>query len=227
MKKEVENLNFGDIEFLMKVKVIRKSARLNLDISVNVDKKKNKVEGFDVLINRNTTVEKKHHAELLLITNEKEDNFHYCLINDMSRLLPNKISNNKEKLYFCKRCLMSFRSEEKLKNHKALCDESQEGNVKMPDFIINKDDTIETPVLTFKNYNRAMKTPMMMVCDSESMLIDISEKSGKGTKRYQKHQMISYSILVQYINNIGENKLNLHCYRAKDDEDVSEICRTC
>ena len=32
---------------------------------------------------------------------------------------------------------------------------------------------------------------MMMVCDSESIRIDVNEKSERGTARYQKHQMIS------------------------------------
>ena len=74
---------------------------------------------------------KKNHIDLLLISDF--GNFHYALINNMSRLFASEISNNKEKKYFCKRCIMSFRSEEKLKDHKVLCDKSEEGNVKMPD----------------------------------------------------------------------------------------------
>ena len=108
---------------------------------------------------------------------------------------------------------MAFRSEEKLKDHKILCEKSEEGNVKMPD---------TGSFIDFKGKKKTMKFPMMMVADTESILIDIDEKYGKGTNRYQKHQMISYCILVQYINDKGQNKLVLKSYRASDDkEDVA------
>ena len=153
---------------------------------------------------------KKNHIDLLLITDGKK--FHYVLIKDMSKLFASEISNNKEKKYFCKRCLMNFRSEEKLKEHKVLCNKCDKGYIKMPDIC---------SFVYLKNWIRSMKHPMVMFADIESILIEINENHGGGTNRYQNHKMISYCILVQYINNKGQNKLILKSYRAKDDEDVA------
>ena len=108
---------------------------------------------------------------------------------------------------------MNFTSEKKLNEHKVLCNKCNEGNVKIPD---------ENSFINFKNRLRSMKHPMVMFADTESILINVNENRGSGTNRYQKHQMISYCIAVQYINSKGKKRLILKSYRAKDDEeDVS------
>ena len=46
--------------------------------------------------------------------------YHICLIKDLNKYL-HRNNRNKNKTYFCSRCLNSFTTEENLNNHKKLC----------------------------------------------------------------------------------------------------------
>ena len=62
---------------------------------------------------------RKHFINLLLIADDEKK--HYCLINNMSRLLPSQTSKYKEAKQYCLRWLNHFSSKEKLALHKGYC----------------------------------------------------------------------------------------------------------
>ena len=58
---------------------------------------------------------RKHVINLLLLdTTRSGQKKHYCLINNMRRLLSNQASKDKKRKEFCFRCLSHFSSKEKL-----------------------------------------------------------------------------------------------------------------
>ena len=50
---------------------------------------------------------------------------HYCLINDIGRLVYSQVSKHKEKCFICVNCLNHFPTEESLEKHKEYCDKNR------------------------------------------------------------------------------------------------------
>ena len=88
---------------------------------------------------------RKHFINLLLIADDEKK--HYCLINNMRRLLSNQASKDKKRKEFCLRCLSHFSSKEKLALHEEYCSRNDAVRIEMPD---------EGRMLKFKNRNRSM-----------------------------------------------------------------------
>ena len=85
---------------------------------------------------------------------------HICLIKDLNRYL-HRNNKNKNKKYFCSRCLNSFTSEENLDNHKNLC---LKYNKKSEKLILPKENSI----LKFEKIQHMIKTPFTIYYDIET-----------------------------------------------------------
>jgi len=57
------------------------------------------------------------HMDILYITKEPQEKYHYVLIQNFNRLMFN-FSNHKETKHFCRRCLHCFSSKNLLERHK-------------------------------------------------------------------------------------------------------------
>ena len=98
----------------------------------------------------------------LLLLHDKQDNYHYCWIKHLSRLLFDQ-NKHKGKTYFCDRCLYGFSREDLLINHKDEC------------YGINDRATkIQMPAqgekIKFKNYHKQMQVPFFIYADFESII---------------------------------------------------------
>ena len=60
------------------------------------------------------------HLNILLISNE-QNNKHYCLIKNRSRLFSIQVNKHKEKIHFCNYCLQHFRNKQTLETHLEYC----------------------------------------------------------------------------------------------------------
>ena len=85
---------------------------------------------------------------------------HICLIKDLNKYL-HRNNLNKNKTYFCSRCLNSFISEENLNNHKKLC---LKYNKKSEKLILPKENSI----LKFEKIEHMIKTPFTIYYDIET-----------------------------------------------------------
>jgi len=150
LEKQAETLNFDGISFPMELKDIKKFERQNPQISVNVlgyeDKKI-----FPLRISE--MAEREHDVNLLLLEDK-----HFVLINDLSRRLSHKMSNHKEKRFFCLRCLNCFTEKEVLDKHKESCEKHDCVKLRMPE----KDSILE-----FKNFEHSMHVPIVVYADFE------------------------------------------------------------
>ena len=85
---------------------------------------------------------------------------HICLIKDLNKYL-HRNNKNKNKTYFCSRCLNSFISEENLNNHKNLCLKYIKKSEKL---ILPK----EKSILKFEKIEYMIKTPFTIYYDIET-----------------------------------------------------------
>ena len=116
---------------------------------------------------------------------------HICLIKDLNKYLYRN-NRNKNKTYFCSRCLNSFISEENLNNHKNLC---LKYNKKSEKLILPK----EKSILKFEKIEDMIKTPFTIYYDIETY-----NQHLKKTKQFKKienttHEKLLKPYLIGYI----------------------------
>ena len=116
---------------------------------------------------------------------------HICLIKDLNKYLYRN-NRNKNKTYFCVRCLNSFISEENLNNHKNLC---LKYNKKSEKIILPK----EKSILKFEKIEHMIKTPFTIYYDIETY-----NQHLKKTKQFKKfenttHEKLLKPYLIGYI----------------------------
>ena len=130
---------------------------------------------------------KNFDVNLLLIQNESEHpgDGHYCVIQDISRLLSGRHNG---RLYYCMRCLNPKYSAEKLQEHERLCSQFQ------PLRVTTMNDAKRW--LQFKNYRRQVECPIVIVADFECFsqkIYDKDEATHGHTVRERKLEPCAFS----------------------------------
>ena len=187
--KEKENtLNMEGIEYPVSLPNVNKFEEQNETISITVFgyNEKDKVN----LLRKSKHSNRSCKIKLLLI--EKEGVSHYCLINDISRLVSSQVTKHNGKCFICDNCLNPFPKEELLNKHKEYCDTNECIKINMPK---------KGSVLKFKNYRNSEMAPFVIYADIESLLEQIQScepnQGGSYTEKYQKHKPISLSYYIK------------------------------
>ena len=98
--------------------------------------------------------------DILYITKEPEEKYHYVLIQNFNRLMFN-FSNHIQTKHFCRRCPHSFSSKNLLERHKGDC------------FALNGTQAIDMPAeetkIYFKNHHRMQPVPFVIYADFETI----------------------------------------------------------
>ena len=123
----------------------------------------------------------------LLVDNDKP---HYVYIQDFNRFMFHN-TKNKNKIWFCRRCLQSFSGKNVLTKHKEDC------------LSINGKQSvkIEKGIIEFENYFRQIPFPFKIYADFECNLESAESYEGSYTKKYQDH--VPYSFAYKVVN-IGD-----------------------
>ncbi len=209
LRKQSLELKWEGLEFPMKLKDIHKFEKMN---SINVY-----VFGLDEKDNvyplRLSKFNYEREVDLLLIHNDKKQ--HYCLINNLSRLVSAQISKKEKKKWICRRCLNSFGSEDLLEKHKELCGQHEEVKVDMPK---------EGSSVSFGHYHKKIDVPFYIIADFESMMKAIHtaqpNPDNSYTMKQQKHKPDGFCYFIKCTFDDQYDKLVE--YRAKsEDEDVA------
>ena len=141
-----------------------------------------------------------------MITDDKK--WHYLSVKSFSALFRGITVDNYGDFY-CLNCFCSYRTENKLKNHKKVCENHYYCYVEMPE----EDNNI----LKYKHGEKSMKVPFIIHAELESFLEKISacnnnpEKSS--TAKINKHTPSGYSLFTHCSFNTKKNKFD--CYRGK------------
>ena len=150
----------SSLEFPLAIDDIYKFENLN-NISINtILYEGNEEKGDFVPIYASPSIREKH-VNLLLITNE--NTFHYCLIDNMSRLLSSSQSADTKQKYFCFHCLHGFRRKELLEEHEKYCHQHKLQKTVLP--------IAPNNIMKFSKFSAMQRSPFIIYCDFESMLI--------------------------------------------------------
>lgn len=132
---------------------------------------------------------------------------HYCWIKNLSALVGSQMTKNEHKKWICDRCLIHFRSHEKLEKHKILCESMNGCAIEMPPVGNNYE--------TFKNYKNQIKIPFIVYADTESLLKEPETEvfnPDYSTHAYQHHEM--HSIGYHFKCENDESKSYYASYRG-------------
>ena len=219
LKSKENTLNMEGIAYPVDLKDIKRFEKQNPDISISVLGYSKDERIYPLRISKFTKMkkedERKHNIVLLLIKNG--DNSHYCLINNLSRLLTSQVNNHKSKLYYCLNCLNGYDDMEKLDKHKEYCSENESIKINMP--------PPET-YLKFKNFLYSERAPFVIYADFECynkpIHTNTPDPNKSYTKKLTKHEPASF---VYYIKSFNENvyKSQLRTYIKEEEEDPDVI----
>ena len=206
LKSNIETLNTTGINYPVSLPDIKKFECLNSNISISVlgYNKMDKVYPLRV----SEYIDREHDIVLMLICDEEKK--HYCLVNNLSRLLGLQTSKHLNKRLFCLRCFNSFNCEKSLNKHKEYCGKNECVKIVMPE---------KGTIRKFKNYLSSERVPFMIYADTESLIksLQTCEPSPQSsyTKEYQNHVPISFSY---YIKCFDDNvfKPRLRCYTGEN-----------
>ena len=130
-------------------------------------------------------------CKIKLVLIEKDGVTHYCLINDISRLVASQVSKHKGKCFLCDNCLNHFPTEESLEKHKEYCDTKECIKINMPK---------KGSLLKFTNYRNSEMVPFVIYADMESLLEPIQScglnQASSYTEKFQKLNRLAFPIIL-------------------------------
>ena len=188
LKSKIDTLNMKDIKYPVSLSDIKKFECLNSSISISVLGYNEYEKVYPLRVSE--YIGREHDIVLMLISNEERK--HYCLVNNLSRLVGAQTSKQPTKRLFCLRCFNSFNCENSLKNHKEYCGKNECVKIEMPR---------KGTMLKFKNYCNSEKVPFVIYADIESLIKSIQScepnPQSSYTEKYQKHEPISFSYYIK------------------------------
>ena len=191
LKSKVDTVNMEGIEYPVSLRDINKFESLNSNISITVLGYNEKDKVYPLRVSKHN--DRTHKIQLLLIEDNEEK--HYCLIRNLSRLLSSQISKNTRKCFICENCFSPFKIQTSLDRHKEYCDTNECVKINMPE----KGD-----ILKFKNYCNSEKVPFIVYADTEALIKPIQnctpDSQNSYTNKYQKHEPISFSYYIKCFN---------------------------
>lgn len=143
-----------------------------------------------------------HKINLLLL--EKDDQKHYCLIKNLSRLVRNQITKHHCTLHFCDDCLLFFNSDNQLSMHNCV------GIATM----LPKPGSY----IRFNNYQRTQTVPFVIYADAETMLETYqgcdNDPAKSDTFVFQKHVPVAFAFKL--VCSYDETLNDFVSYRGSD-----------
>ena len=207
LREQAKSLNMEGIGTPTPVKDITKFEKQNEDFSVIVLAYD---ENYRIYPYRDSkyTYQRKHLVILLLITNE--DEWHYALVNNDSRLLSSQNSNYNGKIFRCWNCFNCFTKIEAFDKHRLYCSKLNCCHMIMPE---------EGSVVKFKNHQNINRLPLIIYGDFECVVEKMDCCDGNPKKSYtnkiQKHKPISYTYSVVCFNELVR-KTKVVTYTGED-----------
>ena len=192
LKNKVDTLNMEGIQYPVSLRGIDRFEHLNPEISITVLGYNKEEKVYPLKVSKYTGCE--HDIVLLLIKDGEKS--HYCLVKNISALLSSQINNNDHKRYFCLNCFNSFKSPDSLDKHKEYCYNNECVKISMPP---------PNTFLRFKNFRYSEKAPFAIYADFESLIKPMDncdpDPNRSYTKKYQKHEPISFCYYIECFNN--------------------------
>ena len=196
LKSKQDIINMKGIRYPVSIKDIERFEDLNPNISISVLGYNKEDRVFPLQISKYTGCD--YDIVLLLLKEAvKEENgeikekTHYTLVKNKSALIASQKNNHKGKRHLCLNCFNSFNTSESLNKHKEYCYENKSVKTTMPP---------PGTYLEFKNFHHSEKAPFVVYADFESLIKSMDycnpDPNKSYTKKYQKHEPISFSYYI-------------------------------
>ena len=117
LKSKQDTLNMKGIKYPVDFRGIDRFESQNPNISISVIGYNKDERVYPLKVSKYTGCE---HDIILLLLKDGE-NSHYCLVKNMSALIASQINNHKGTRHICLNCFNSFKTVNKLDNHKEYC----------------------------------------------------------------------------------------------------------
>ena len=171
-------------------------------VSINVFEPDDCLNDNKIILRRGTKNRNAKYEIDLLKVYDEDNNYHYALVRNKSRLLNCQSNKDDSKKHYCHHCLNPFSTEKAYKNHlEKGCMASEGQQTKMTD----KDTYIE-----FEKHNAKLPCPFVIYGDFECLTTN-SNTGIKGT--YQEHKPCGYMLNV--VSKI-DNTCQPYLYRGED-----------
>ena len=225
LKSKVDTLNMEGIQYPVSFRGIDRFEHLNPEISISVLGYNEEEKVYPLKVSKYTGC--KHDIVLLLI--KDGENSHYCLVKNISALLSSQIKNNHDhKRYYCLNCFNGFKSPDSLDKHKEYCYNNECVKITMPP---------QNTFLRFKNFRYSEKAPFAIYADFESLIKPMDncdpDPNKSYTKKYQKHEPISFSYYIEcfndslckeiFNNNTKRKQLKTYIKTKPEDPDAIDV----
>ena len=201
-----KDLNIANLKFPLAVSDVIKFEKLNTSISVNVFAFEGRSSSI-YPVHITSFKGRQHHANLLLIVDDKTGKSHYTLIRNMSRLLGDRTKYNGV-TYYCDYCLHGFIRQDLLDNHVEDCKKFGMQKITLP--------KEEEKFVTFKAIEKQLPVPVIVYADFESFTTKIQkcENPSSSTDPYELHVPSGYSFYI--ISSHPKFKPVFECYHGPD-----------
>ena len=183
LKEQAKKYNWDGIKFPTKVKDIHIWEKNN---NTNIN-----VFGYDEDSKKTYVIKMCDGCTSIVLDEDEDDKFinlflqddnHYCVVKNLSRLVSSQYSKHKEKAHFCLKCQNGFSTSEVLESHQKTCLKHKT----QTDIYSNPGDTTK-----FRNFERLHDVPFTVCADFECFVepVQLAERdpSKSFTTKYQSH----------------------------------------
>ena len=148
----------------------------------------------------------------------KDEKYHYCLINNFSRLVRSQItSDTNSKIHICKKCLPHFTKLDLFEKHITYYRQNETVAVKMP---------TKNTILNFQNDFKKLPIPFVVYADFECFTKPINgcqpNPNSYFTQEYQKHEPSGYCLYLKGLDWINDNYKPIVYTKKSEDDNISE-----
>ena len=184
-----------------------KKFELNNEIALNILYVPHNTKKIQVAYKSRHNLTRKKQVILLMISND--ENWHYLTVKNLNGLLKGITSTHNEDFY-CLNCFHSYRTKNKLEEHKKICENHNYCHVEMP----NK----KNKIIKYNQGEKSIKLPFVIYADLECLLEKISacynNPRESSTTKINKHTPSGYSLFTHCSFDKTKNKLDY--FRGKD-----------
>ena len=196
-------LNWDGVNFPAGNRDIDRFEENNKIVSINVFEPDDCLNDNKIILHRGTKNRNAKYEIDLLKVYDEDNNYHYALVRNKSRLLNCQSNKDDSKKHYCHHCLNPFSTENAYKNHlEKVCMASEGQQTKMP----KKDTYIE-----FEKHNTKLPCPFVIYGDFECLTTNSNTEikgtygtegalscSGSNAPRgtYQEHKPCGYILTV-------------------------------
>ena len=224
LKSKQDTLNMKGIRYPVNFRDIDRFESQNPEISITILGYNKDERVYPLKISRYTGC--KHDITLLLIKDGEKS--HYCFVKKLSALLQSQINNHKGIRNICLNCFNGFNTPDSLNKHKEYCYNNECFKIVMPP---------PGTYLRFKNFLHSEKVPFVIYADFECLIKPMDNcnpyPNKSYTKKYQKHEPISFSYYIECFDNslckqifnddTKRKQLKSYTKTKPEDEDAMDV----